>query len=540
MPSLLKVYQDICRENLIRSGRQKDVKTALTYLAASYDSTPDILAMSESLEATYRQRMRTYFDDHPKGQSTIRNSIQAIGQFLKAAHQLTQTASIPLAPSPVPGVVDAIRHCNEHSPYARSGRLRALHYCLTPEQWPTDIAEWWQAYRLMRKDSLRGTTLKKYTSELGAFVSYLCLSPDERLAKLPEHLHEKLHLADFRDDLIEIKAPPVLTSWEELFQLSRIKSFITWQSWRVHTMEDAKDKKRKPSRPSTLGYSVAALMASIATAMKHKKSRELKAFRVKLPKPRKIHDKTAEYHRFEFRELEHVALALMSEARKMALGSHNKHPGAGAAIRFQTGLILALAWRNPMRARNWCEAILGRNLKKQDGRWRWRFEGDEIKIGQRRGTPNIFEPDVSPDVAPYLEEYLEHYRSRLPHATTEQHVFLSRYGNPLYPDKLLFTLRAHVYRYTGKRLYNHLLRSLFISHHLTNGVDINSVAFALNDTPATVLKSYNELMEEKHRPIIYEANQRALSHSNGHAWTPPNILLIPKPPKINPDQMTLI
>jgi hypothetical protein len=540
MPSLLKVYQDISRENLIPPRRQKDVKTALTYLAASYDSTPDILSISENLEATYRHQMRTYFDGHPKGKSTVRNSIQAIGQFLKAAHQLTQTPLTPLAPSPIPGVVDAIRHCNDHSPYARSGRLRALHYCLTPDQWPSEILEHWQAYRLKRKDTLRGTTLKKYTSELGAFVSYLCLSPEERLAKLPEHLHEKLHLADFRDDLIEIMAPPVLTSWDELFELGRIKSFITWQSWRVHTIDDARDKKRKPSRPSTLGYSVAAVMASIATFLKHKKFRELKAFRVKLPKPRKIHDKTAPYHRFEFGELEHVALALMAEARNMALGFHNRYPGAGAAVRFETGLILALAWRNPMRARNWCEAILGRNLKKQDGRWRWRFEGDEIKIGERRGTPNVFEPDVSPDVAPYLEEYLDHYRPKFPRAAEDPHVFLSKYGNPLIPDHLLSNLRAHVYRYTGKRLYTHLLRSLFISHHLTNGVDINSVAFALNDTPATVLKSYNELMEEKHRPIIYEANQRALSHSNGHVWTPPHIPIIPKPKPTDPDQMALL
>ena len=227
----------------------------------------------------------------------------------------------------------------------------------------------------------------------------------------------------------------------------------------------------------------------------------------------------------------------------MTPGRHNKHPGAGAAIRFQTGLLLALAWRNPMRARNWCEACLGRHLNKQHGRWRWRFEGDDMKIGQRRGTPNIFEPDVSPDVAPALEEYLDHYRPQLPRASEDRHVFLSRCGYPLNPDTLRAILQNHVYRYTGKRLYTHLLRSLFISHHLTNGVDINSVAFALNDTPATVLKSYNELMEEKHRPIIYEANQRALANGHGHILTPPAIPVSPKPPRtpaVDPEQLTLI
>jgi hypothetical protein len=108
---------------------------------------------------------------------------------------------------------------------------------------------------------------------------------------------------------------------------------------------------------------------------------------------------------------------------------------------------------------------------------------------------------------------------------------------------LLSGLRIHVYRYTGKQIYIHLLRSLFISHHLTAGIDINSVAFALNDTPATVLASYNELMEEKHRPIIHDANRRALANSSGHALTPPAIPLIPKPPRaapVNPDQLSLL
>ena len=52
--------------------------------------------------------------------------------------------------------------------------------------------------------------------------------------------------------------------------------------------------------------------------------------------------------------------------------------------------------------------------------------------------------------------------------------------------------------------------------------------------------SYNELMEDKHRPIIYEANQRALANGAGHVLTPPTIPIIPKPPKTDPDQMNLI
>jgi hypothetical protein len=91
----------------------------------------------------------------------------------------------------------------------------------------------------------------------------------------------------------------------------------------------------------------------------------------------------------------------------------------------------------------------------------------------------------------------------------------------------------------SEHLYTHLLRSLFSTHHLSRGVDINSVAYAMNDTPHSVLKAYNELMADTHRPIIADANRQALA--NGHKpLTPPKIPVIPKPRKTDPDQMNLI
>jgi hypothetical protein len=108
---------------------------------------------------------------------------------------------------------------------------------------------------------------------------------------------------------------------------------------------------------------------------------------------------------------------------------------------------------------------------------------------------------------------------------------------------LLTRLKVHTYRYTGKRLFTHLLRSLFMTHHLTNGVDINSIAYAMNDTPETILANYNELLADKHRPIIRDANRRALANSNGHSLTPPVIPVTPKSPKpmkTDPDQIPLM
>jgi site-specific recombinase XerC len=162
-----------------------------------------------------------------------------------------------------------------------------------------------------------------------------------------------------------------------------------------------------------------------------------------------------------------------------------------------------------------CEAIEGINLKRVNGRWLWRFEGEELKIGMRSGEPNLFEAEVPSEVVPYLEEYLNTWRPKLPNADRDRHVFLSKTGRPFTDTVLRNRLRINVYRYTKKHLFTHLLRTIFTRNHLTAGVDINSVAYGLGDTPAMVLRAYNELQAERHRPILEEANRRALENGRG-------------------------
>jgi hypothetical protein len=539
MPSLLDLYQQICTEKLIPSSRQKDFRTALNYLAASYDTTPEKLPLTEAIEAHYRNQLRTYFEAHPKGKSTIRNTIQAVGQILRAVHHLTQTPPIAIAPSTIPGFIAAQHDMREKSPYRHHAWMRTSRFRRYPDQWPGDIEQHWRAYCLAKKHSIEPMTLRKQTAEMQAYIGYHCLTPDARLDKLPEPAREKLLHRRYQDDLREIMTPTVLTSWDELFQPSRVQSFITWHAWRVHIATDAAVLQKSPSRPSTTGRDVAETIQYLAKCTERPEATALYMVRKQLPEPKKTHDKKASYHRFELAELEQVAQGLMAEARRMTLNPQVKHLGAKQAIRFQTGLMLALAWRNPMRARNWCEALLETNLKHVDGRWHWRFEGKEMKIDTHGGEINVFEPDVDPDVAPYLEEYLEHFRPQIPGASRSRHVFPNRFGRPLTDNDLLTRLQVHVYRYTSKRLFTHLLRSLFMTHHLTNGVDINSIAYAMNDMPATVLENYNEMMADKHRPIIHNANLQALANRH-KPLTPPNIPVTPKPRKTDPDQMSLL
>jgi hypothetical protein len=245
-------------------------------------------------------------------------------------------------------------------------------------------------------------------------------------------------------------------------------------------------KEKEPHRPSARAYKTATIIRQIAKRTNHPAWSEIDTLCRKLQPPMSMHDKTDPRHRFELAELEAVALALIDEARQMRTDKDRKakHPGLKQALRFQLGLILRLAWRNPMRARNWCEALLGHNLKQdKDGRWRWRFVGDELKIGKReRGTRvNVFEPDVSAEVTEHLNEFLTTYRPHLKNAATDRHVFLSQGGTQMTRQGLLLQLKVHVKRFTDRHLYTHLLRTLFSTHHLSHGVDINTVAYGMND-----------------------------------------------------------
>jgi hypothetical protein len=539
MPSVLDVSAQVFTHipPLIPPSRQKDFKTALTYLAKAYDIKSSDLPFTPQLEVDYRQRLMEYFEADPKGPHTVRNTLQSLAQLWRAWYQIapvdvTSEPRAPVVPTrpAIPKAIAAKAHLASISPYHHGAWLTQHPYAIPESQWPAEVRERWQADRRHQRHMVRPQTLKDDTRDVSAYVSYLLLSPEARLAQLHEHAQQKLTMRIWKDDLEEITRPPVLTSWDELFDTGRLNGFVTWQAWRVHPWDDQDRQDEKPSRPNTLGKMVVGTIRRLAHRLQRPEGPMIAALAKHLPSPKKMHNKTASLHLFDFSELEMVAQALMVEARRTRVQAHNsKQPGIKQAVRFATGLVLALIWRNPLRARNWCEAELGKHIRQVDGAWRWHFEGHELKIGERHGEVNVFEPDVDEDIRAAFQEYLDRYRPNLPNANRDRHVFLSRWGTPLTTEALRTRLQIHCHRYTGKRLYTHLLRSLFTRIHLSAGLDLNSVAYALNDHPMTVLKAYNELVAEKHRPAIAEANRRALVNGNGHVLTPPIISPIPKP-----------
>jgi hypothetical protein len=515
MPTLLRVYHQLCTDDDLPDKRRKDLLTALRYLAASYDTTPDQLSLTPEIEATYRQRLRDFLTAQDKGHSTIRNAIQGIGQYLKAYHGTVQTPLIPVQRPDVMKTRAAWRELLATSPYQHHGWLYRSRFHLTPQQWPLDIQQGFDAYRHLKRHDQRASTQHKTTQDLMQYVGFLSMSDAQRLDHLPPTSRDKLALPRYRDDLSAITTLPTQPTWIDLFDPAGVEGFVTWHAWRVHTPLEAQVAERPPSKPTTSGLFVANTMALMARTMAYETASALSAYAKGLDRPHKLHDKSADYHTFSFVELEEIALKLIAESRRMSvcLQSCKAYPGSGAAIRFQTGLMLMLGWRYPIRSRNWCEALLERNVRQRHGAWQWHFEGEELKIGIRGGQRNVFEVNIDPQVAPYLEEYLTRWRPLLPNSAKDRHVFLSWTGRPLTAESLRDRLQIQVFRFTQKRIYPHLLRTIFASNHLSAGVDINSVAYGVGDHPLTILIAYNELQAEKHQQNLQEANRLAL---NGH------------------------
>jgi hypothetical protein len=134
MASIMHVYEEVCTKHLIPASRQKDIRTAINYLTASLNTSAESLLLNPHLEANYRNHLRAYFSAHPKGQSTIRNTIQAVGQLLKAAHQIDESPPVLLAPPVVPRPNDAQQHLFEHSPYQHQTWLKRHPYSLPSDQ----------------------------------------------------------------------------------------------------------------------------------------------------------------------------------------------------------------------------------------------------------------------------------------------------------------------------------------------------------------------------------------------------------------------
>jgi site-specific recombinase XerD len=157
---------------------------------------------------------------------------------------------------------------------------------------------------------------------------------------------------------------------------------------------------------------------------------------------------------------------------------------------------------------------LKRNLfQDRDGQWHLTFHGEELKVSHRRGKTNTFHVNLSthcPDLLPHLEEFLHTFRPKIPHADSAPCVFLTHDGRPYNQRGLLGELRVHVYRFTQRRFYPHLIRTIWATEFISKTGDFTTAAYMLNDNVKTVLQQYQEILEKEHAQKASDFLKRTL------------------------------
>jgi hypothetical protein len=487
----LDLVHTLVTRGALPTSRVKDFRTSLQKLADACHVSLDDLDLP-AIAPTYDATLTTYFAElsPPASVHTQRNTRANLRQLYRAL-----ATNHLLAGTVPPGTRRRNREAlvkagNKISPYRHRTSAVLSRYVIPDTQWPVSIRDGWERYRLRRAFELRPVTLGIHRRAVDVYVSFG----------------------------LGIDQPP-LSTWDELFDPARLMRFVTWHAARVGAQ-----------RITHTGAMAVQFLTLIAKYDNHPGYAELKALTRKLPAVSPFHNKQSPLHTISARELEDVGLTLLKESHEplsvhsqhlitRAQGRHApKYPRLARAITHQTALMLRLMWRLPLRSRSVREMQLGRNLiQHADGVWHLRYIGDELKVGQRGGRINRFEVPWPPDLVSHLEEYLHDFRPCFPHAADDAHVFLAKNGKPLLHPVLWKRLRDVVYVHLQKRLYPHLLRTLWVDQYLlaSNG-DVSTAAYLLNDNVATVLRRYHELRGADHIQKAYAFNQAILGHGKRH------------------------
>jgi site-specific recombinase XerD len=152
----------------------------------------------------------------------------------------------------------------------------------------------------------------------------------------------------------------------------------------------------------------------------------------------------------------------------------------------------------------------------EQGIWQLRYQGEQLKIGERQGRVNEFHVPFPPELVAHLEEYLNDFRPVLPNADSDPHLFLTNRGRPLSPACIWSRVSTTVFAHLGKYVYPHLFRTMWTDMYLlSSGGDVDTAAYMLNDTPAMVLKHYHELRADQQVVKAYAFNEAILKNGYG-------------------------
>jgi hypothetical protein len=460
---------------LLAGTRAKDLKTALRRLSDATQTPIDAFDLL-TLERTYKATLQHYFatSEPPPSAYTQRNVLQNLHQFYRLLfeHGLLMPSRSTLRKKPYRRQV--LANARDESPYRHRTSAALTRYYYPMDLWPKALRQPFEAFCLGQTFKVRESTQENYRNHMTAYVSY-GLSLDS----------------------------PRLTTWDQVFETDRLTRFIIWHAKRV----DA-------GRISYMGLQVARLLRTIANATHRPEADALHTLIKDLPAVRPLHDKQAAYHRISAQELESVGLVLLNTSHQPLRGNapfKNERPGLLRATTNQTALLLRLLWRVPLRSRNIREMELGKNLfRDAQGIWTIRFMGDELKVDQRRGKINIFQARWPDELVTHLDEYLTIFRPRFPHADISSLVFPNRQGVKQTHAGFYYRISQPIYIHLRKRLFPHLVRSLWTDSWIESGGDVATGAYMLNNAVTTMLEHYHDFYAQSHVEKAYEFNQKKL------------------------------
>jgi hypothetical protein len=480
---LIAILDELTRRGVVTLVWSRVARSSVRKLAKAYGVPPETLEATPALEKDVLTRLRPYVLAQGGTISTAFTQASDIPRLLRLgrAQGLFQHFEPRSPRAPRSEIFRAT--ISQTSPYRGHAAGLLPRYGAPLTHWPPDVRQHWEAYCEARQFALRTPTLTKYESHMMMYVAYQMLTPEARLAALPESSR-----TTFKPDRVQL---PPLGTWDDCFEVPRLASFIRWHAARVQV-----------PRISHQGWEVAKCFLTIASQEEHPQFFALRKLINTFPRPPRMHNKQHPVHTFQDGELDSMGLTLMDEARLpiKPRAQPARRPGLYRALRFQYGLILRLLIRTALRARNLCEMRHLHNLYQDaQGQWCLHFEGDELKVSTRWGTTNVHHLPFPEDLVAALQEFLQRFRPMLPRAEVDPHVFLTANGRPLNDVVLRQYLFHHVFiRTDQKRFYPHLARTLWTDEALDATNNAELVAAWLNNTPTVVYGHYRELRLQKH------------------------------------------
>jgi hypothetical protein len=474
---------ELCDQLLpaFKPSRQKDVKTAVWYLAKALDCpdpqhcSPELY--SQPLVTLYR-RIEDYQRAQSKSPDTIRNTKNTISKLFRLADAQHLFSLAPLVVTP--------RYDYKSRPKRPGSSIAKTNGTYLPyTQWPPDLQEAFTTFETWATTPVvpgrpaglrkRMVTIEAYRTGFASYFGYL---------------HYTAHLAPIFDHLFDLGLVTAYVHWHVNDYHHRTTAFIR------NFLKDLHALIRQYRPNEELCAKVLALKKT-------------------LPVPSPCYDKTDAW--VSLSTLDEIGRSLWprKQPHEIRRDKDKQHPGMHSAVRAGIALMLQLWTRIPYRQRNMREMRLGDNLHKDgQGRWRLTFRGEQLKIASKRGQTNVFALPFPPSLVPLLEDYLTLWRpiilAKVGHPDT--HVFLTQFGTPYTTSTLRRTTSKIIYSYTGRHWHPHAIRTVWATEWIqkTHG-DFYIAAVMLNDRLETVIAKYTHLLEED----VAEKAYRLIEERNG-------------------------